>query len=110
VLALKNGLLVMAVAAVAALDVVVAGEVAAPFGCCEQAARAIVVAITIKRRRNIELPQVARPCLDALSRNIRLYPFPPGFSKPASHIADGDMTPAQAERISRSCHAEPISR
>jgi hypothetical protein len=41
--------------------VVVAGEVAAPFGCCEQAARAIVVAITIKRRRNIGLPKVARP-------------------------------------------------
>jgi hypothetical protein len=54
-------LLVMAVAAGAVLDVVVAGEMAAPFGCCEQAARAIVVAITIKRRRNIGLPKVARP-------------------------------------------------
>ncbi|GAA0890198.1 hypothetical protein GCM10009121_30790 [Rhodanobacter soli] len=59
VLALKNGLLVMAVAVLlaAATEAAGAGGLAASFGVCEQAARAIVVAITIMRRRNIGFPK-----------------------------------------------------
>ena len=44
-------------AAIGATEAVVAGDLLASLGCCEQAARAMVVAITSVRRRNIGFPR-----------------------------------------------------